>query len=347
MTDASVYAGPLAAALPTSGQTRLLRVCLLSAEAARANWEEWLRGAARPGDRLRDPRGGFKRLLAFLGYRLREQHIEVDAGLRGQLRAARVREQLRADAVRDVCRSALAALSEAGVQAVVLRGVMAAGTLYPDPSLRHCHDLDLLVSAELLEAAARVLEAEGCSRVAPRLFRHASGFPICLHQALFRIGAFNTRLDDVAGETVPAIVAGAQATLLTPAANLLHLCGHAVTTGSHVTPNWAVDAWLLLDRHPELRWEAVVDWASRGALAGPLAATLGYLAGELDAGVPPGVLGALAAAAARQPRRPAWFAALRSAEGRPLALLQASRGLDRCRAFVYLARRAAGLLKVS
>jgi hypothetical protein len=113
-----------------------------------------------------------------------------------------------------------------------------------------------------------------------------------------------------------------------------------------VTPNWAADAWFLLNRHPEIPWQELVEWSSRGALALPLAVTLGYLVRDLSAAVPGTVLDALEDAASGQPRRAAWFAALRSVEGRPLALLQASRGIDRYRAFMYLAGRAMGLLEI-
>jgi hypothetical protein len=336
-----------AAALPSRNQTLLLRTCLCFSGAARASWEEWLRGTSRPGDRLRDSRGGFKRLVPLLGYQLRQQGIHVDPELASHLRAARVREQLRAESVRDLCRLILTPLAAQSIPAVVLRGVMAAHTLYASPGLRHCHDLDLLIAPEHLDAAARVLKTERYSMVTPRVWRHESGFPVMLHHTLFRIAAFNRNLGDITLNTVSATIAGAPATLLSPEANLVHLCGHASTTGSQVTPNWAADAWLLLHRHPEIQWRQVIEWASRGTLALALSVTLGYLAAELDAPIPPAVLDAVKDAARRQPRRAAWFAALRSVEGRPLALLRSSRGLDRYRAFTYLARRAAGLLEVS
>ena len=82
-------------------------------------------------------------------------------------------------------------------------------------------------------------------------------------------------------------------------------------------------------------------------LALPLAVTLGYLSRELKAIVPEFVLDTLADNVSRQMRRAAWFAALRSAEGRPLALLRASHGIDRCRALLYLAGRATRFLDIS
>lgn len=340
------HAGPLAAALPNRGQTLLLRACLLPPDAASASWEEWLRETARPKETLQDAGAGFKRLLALLGYRLRQDHIEVAPELRAYLRAARVREQLRSEAVRELCKRSLGALAAADVPAIVLRGVMAAETLYPDAALRHCHDLDLMIAPEHLAAAARALETVGYSRVAPRVWRHSSGFPVSIQHTLFRVAAFHESLRDIAADTVVGTIAGVPATLLSPAANLLHLCGHAATTGSHVTPNWASDTWFLINRHPEIPWQKLVEWSSRGALAVPVAVTLRYLAGELNAAVPEIVLDVLEDTASRQPRRAAWFAALRSVEGRPLALLRASRGIDRYRAFMYLAGRATGLLEI-
>ena len=43
------------------------------------------------------------------------------------------------------CRRELAALQAAGNEALLLKGVALAETVYPQFRLRHCHDLDLLV----------------------------------------------------------------------------------------------------------------------------------------------------------------------------------------------------------
>jgi len=338
--------GPLAAALPNRSQTLLLRTCLLPRDAAKASWEEWLRGTPRPKDTLREVTSGFKRLLALLGYRLRLDDIEAPPEVRAYLRASRVREHLRSERVRELCRDALRALSAAGVPAIVLRGVMAAETLYPDPALRHCHDLDLMIAPERMDTAGRTLEKVGYSRVAAHVWRHSSGFPLSIQHALFRVAELEAGAHDIASDTVSGTVAGVPATLLSPCANLLHLCGHAATTGSHLSPTWAADAWFLLNRHPKIPWERVVEWCTRGPLALPMAVTLGYLVRQLGATAPPDVLGAIEDVASGRPRREAWFAALRSVEGRPMALLRASRGIDRCRAFIYLARRATGFLEI-
>jgi len=338
--------GPLAAVLPNRSQTLLLQSCLLPGDAARASWEEWLRKTSRTKAALQDVKTGFRRLLALLGYRLRQNRIEVDPEVRVYLRAARVREQLRSEGVRELCRRTLGALAAADAPAIVLRGVMAAETLYPDPALRHCHDLDLMIGLEYMDAAALALEAAGFSRQTARVWRHSSGFPVSIQHTLFRVAALNEGLPDPAAEAMAGTIAGVPAKLLCPAVNLLHFCAHAATTGSHVSPNWAADACFLLERHPEIPWQKVLEWSSRGALALPLTVTLGYLSSELKANIPRFVLDALEDNASRQPWRAAWFAALRSAEGRPLALLRASRGIDRCRAFFYLARRATRLLEI-
>jgi len=60
--------------------------------------------------------------------------------------------------------SAIAALTEAGVDAVALKGYVLAIECYPEFSLRETGDLDLLVAGEDVARAAAVLEAEGFTR---------------------------------------------------------------------------------------------------------------------------------------------------------------------------------------
>ena len=246
MTPHRLKTGPLTAILPNRDQTLLLQACLFPVDAASASWQEWLHKTARPKNTLQDVKGGFKRLLALLGYRLRNDRIEAGPEIRAYLRASRVREQLRSEGVRDLCRRVLAGLASAGVPAIVLRGVMAAETLYPDPALRHCHDLDLMIAPEYMDATALALGPLGFSRRTLRVWHHSSGFPVSIHHRLFRIAEFNQGLHDLTAGAVDGTVADVPATLFCPAANLFHICGHAATTGSHVTPNWVADAWFLL-----------------------------------------------------------------------------------------------------
>jgi hypothetical protein len=222
------------------------------------------------------------------------------------LRTAYLRDELRSKAYRAVCSEAIGVLGGAGVRAVVLRGFALAETVYPEPVLRHCHDLDLWVTEHDLPCAGDALAASGYARVRPGgtaarslVLRHRSGVDVQLHTALCRLGYYEPPLDEMRERTRPCEVAGTPAWELSPADALLHVCGHAAESGSRENLCWAADAWFLITRSADLDWGLVADCALRGRLALPVALMLSYLAGELEAPVPPAVLERLNVAAAQ------------------------------------------------
>jgi len=321
--------------LPAELQTQLLRVCLLSGPEVRQGWEKW----GQTKHVLGDSRYGLKRLLALLYHGLMRNQIPLEKELQTYLRSAYVHEQSRTEVVRRACREALVCLAERDMPAVVLKGMMAAETVYPEACLRHCHDLDLLVAPGRRDAAAHALVEAGFRPAAAprggpepaRVLEHGCGFPVSLHANLFRLVPYNLGLDDVWQRLVTVTVAGVQAQALSPADNLVHICGHAATVGSR-SPAWAADAWFLISRHPELDWDRVLRSAAAGHLALPLLVTLEYLVAALDAPVPWRVLEALrahAASAGSVSREATLAAALLSTRGRPFELLKSSQGRRR------------------
>ena len=79
---------------------------------------------------------------------------------RERLEAASRVAALRNDLLMTDLASALRALAHAGIPAIPLKGPMLAETLYGDPGLRECSDLDLLVPRESVPRAWAVLAAE-------------------------------------------------------------------------------------------------------------------------------------------------------------------------------------------
>ncbi len=320
----------LGLSLPTDLQTLLLRVCLVDAAEVRPEWERW--AAATPRAKyVLGGRAGVKRVLALLYWGAQRQGIVLEKELGTYLRAACLREQVRFETVRAVCGEALGCLAARGVVALVLKGVMAAETLYPEAWLRHCHDLDLLVPEEQLDAAAGALREAGFEpRESARpphgsvALVHGSGFPVSLHTQLFRAAAFNAGLADIWRRSVAASLAGAPVRLLPPADTLVHLLVHAATTGSRISPCWAADAWFLIARRPDLDWERVVALAT-GHRALPLALTWEYLARRLAVPAPAPVLENLraqAVAAGPLSREAARLAVVLSAQVWPLGVLR-------------------------
>jgi hypothetical protein len=329
-------AGALSVILPTPEQTLLLRACLCSGDASRQAWRQWLERAGDPKEALAARDLGSRRLLPLLFDAARRNGLAADKALMTHLKTANFRDELRSKAYRAVCSEAIGVLGAAGVRPVVLRGAALAETVYPEPVLRHCHDLDLWVTEHELPRAGDALAASGyaCAQqsgTAARslVLRHRSGVDVQLHTALFRLGYYEPPLDEMRERGRPCEVAGTPAWELSPADALLHVCGHAAESGSRENLCWAADAWFLITRSADLDWGLVADCALRGRLALPVSLMLGYLAGELGAPVPPAVLERLNVAAAQadgMAREAALLGAHRGTRGTLWNLVRAARG---------------------
>jgi hypothetical protein len=269
-----------------------------------------------------------------LYYRLQQNGVDLEKDLRSYLRTARARELLRTESVRRICERALRSLRTAGMEVIVLKGMAAAEILYPEPSLRHCHDLDLLLTRDQVPAALEVLGGSGFegssapygTGAGSSWVQHPSGFPIGLHTSLYRIPPWNKGIDEARNSAVPADIAGCQVQVLSWEEMLVHVCCHGITSGSPHSPCWASDAWFLLDReHARLNWEGVLTIARRGNRVTPLLLALEYLDAKLGAPIPAQVLPGLNELSEEEPDlESARAAALMSARGRPLAVLRAA-----------------------
>jgi hypothetical protein len=178
-------------ALPGPLQTRALRVALRLDPAAREDWERWVQ--ATPGLKyvLGADRKGVKRILALIYHGLRRNEAGMDPEARTYLRTAYARVRTRTEVVRRITRELLELFRTAGIPNLVLKGMLAAETAYPEASLRHCHDLDLWIAPPDTKDAGRVLAEAGyrANSDFPNVFQHASGFPVSLQHRLFRAGA--------------------------------------------------------------------------------------------------------------------------------------------------------------
>lgn len=297
-------AGPLAALLlPDARQTLLLQAALEPPDAAAAALATWLAGARAATEDLAAGPGGGRLLAPLIAHNLAGMGDQGAPRLWTYLRTALVREQLRARAARAIYAEALNALGRAGVAPVVLRGVAASETVYPDPGLRHCHDLDLLVPGDRRAEAGQALTAAGfratpdLATAGTRRFAHGSGMPVTVHTELFAAPRYRREPEPLLGHLRSATCAGAPAQALDPAGQVLHLLIHAAEAYSRATLLWACDVWLTIRAHPDLDWARVAGEAARRGAALPVTLLLGYLAKALRAPVPEPTLAGLADAA--------------------------------------------------
>ncbi len=176
---------------PTRDEQSLVRCCLVEDkdEASRL-WAELtpLRKRLEQQEVLRSPQ---QRLLPLLRYGLRRHRIEIGPQADAVLRAATLWETRRAQRIAEIAGCVLDILEPLGKPPLLLDGAALAWRAYPEPWLRHCHDLDLLVPAERHDDAQALLlragalpdpGASGASTT--RGFRWPGGLPVLLHGRL-------------------------------------------------------------------------------------------------------------------------------------------------------------------
>jgi hypothetical protein len=331
-----VPSGALALLLPTPAQTDFLRACLLTGDRARAAWEQWRQAVGDPRRGAADPFSGSPSLLPLLHHATQGGGIDADPALRAVLAASALVESRRAAAYRRICARALDALAAAGIASLVLKGSALADSVYPEPSLRHSHDVDLLVHRDDLARAAAALGAADFAshrasieqRADGIVMGDASGLPVVLHATLLRMPYHAPALEGIWSRAVPRQIAGCAAQALSAADQLVQICGQAAGPGRD-TLRWATDAWFLLQRTPDLDWTIALDFADDARLALICSVLLGYLAHELRAPVPAAALDRLSTAAAsadRAERDVALFAVREGRRGTLRGLLRAARG---------------------
>ena len=282
--------------LPSGDELLFLRACLPSGEPGREAFERWQRRFADPVSGLRDHAPGRGRLLPLLQAALRHNGASGNPQLISALRASRAHEELRAQAMRRACRDALAALAAHGIDVIVVGGIALTETVYGEWGLRHSHDIDLVVDEVDLDQAPAILGAHAEDRRGDVTLTLPSGVLVTLHGCLYRDPYYAAADSQQRGRAIRARVARAEAAVLDPIDMLLHLCGHSACAGS-ASPQWAIDAWHLIERNPQLDWASLLERVRDGGLALSALTRLTWLAQALGASVPRACLAELGHAA--------------------------------------------------
>lgn len=295
----------LALLLPTPEETLLLRACLSPRGGARDAWREWRGQRNRSGKALLR-NSGVKKLRPLLFNAVQSHNLEIDKEGLTYLRTAYLKEELREAAVRRICREVLLALEKEGLAPVVVKGMALAETVYGNPVLRHCHDIDILLPDHELSRPADFLACLGfrtCftpdSHNRHLRMVHEAGLPLEFHSSLFDVPYYEAPISEIRARSRSQAVAGVTTRVLTPADNLLHVCGHASYSSKRPSLRWVADTWFIINRNPQLDWDLLLEDIRQSHLALPLSVMLHYMAVSLNAPIPHTFLTRLSAAASK------------------------------------------------
>ncbi len=292
----------VATLLPGPAQCLLLAGCLDRGEPGANALHRWLALPQDPLDAL--TKAPVKWLMPLVLRAAAHHGNPLPSGLATVLRTATLREELRTPSYQAIRGHLLRGLENSDIHPIVLKGAALADCVYPGASLRHTHDVELLIRPDEWHRLPTAVADLGLNVTASDFtwpivtFKHSSGLPLVLHRRLFRVPFYNRVDDDVWMRAESVSLGGVKARTLSPADMLLHVCACALHSPSHATYRWLVDAWFLLDRRGDLDWEALLRAASTCHLTLPLALSLEYLAVALRAPVPRAACDGLVAAAA-------------------------------------------------
>lgn len=297
----------LALMLPDGAQTRLLRAALFRGDAGTRALEAATSELTRPQQLPLPTRVALRTLSPLLESAATDGAASAvfTADSLRVLRMAAARERVRYDTVRRLARNLLTSFSERGVDTIVLRGLVLAETVYPEPHRRHTHDIDLFVRPTDLARAEEAARAAGFTERADDPDRlpggvrlvHPSGLPVELHTSLFLDPLHPAEIDGMDTRAVRCALLGEEVRCLSAADQLIHICGIASQSPVRGSLRWVTDAWLLVGSEPGLDWDTVVRGAESAHLSLPLSVMLRYLADEMGSPIPAPVLDRLDAAA--------------------------------------------------
>jgi len=205
-------------------------------------------------------------------------------------------------------------LADSGIPAIFLKGFALACRVYPNPAWRPMGDLDIAVPHTDFHAAAAVLQQLGFTdarpssshnRAVPGLSTHAFAFRhearrinLDLHHNILNCSLWENADEGFWAEAEPLGQAGFDRALtLAPEHHLFHACLHGYSRSLlQLSIRWMLDAHFILARAGQgFRWDLLEAEARRHRCGPLLAATLGYLAENLECPVPDDVLSRLAA----------------------------------------------------
>lgn len=168
---------------PTEAETRIFQTALNESGVAYDRLKNWdiVAYLAGPGKWMRGQ-------LPLMYANVSDQLSAAPLPCRPYLKTATLREKKRYDVYLSCLTDALTVLNRVNLPFCVVKGVAAANTVYPQPFLRHCHDLDLVVSAQhvgnfvdALQNAGFDLKTGHHPATSSIRLDHPVGLPVMLH----------------------------------------------------------------------------------------------------------------------------------------------------------------------
>jgi hypothetical protein len=219
----------------------------------------------------------------------------IDAGLEQATRKTLVDNLALLRALREVA----AALEEAGVEFILLKGACLLAFLYPGIEQRPMADLDLLIREEAWPRASSVLESRGCLMPTPESekdlgedwYNHlvqVPGTPPCSLEIHWNLESIErSRIDPGAlfRHAVPCVLERRPYRRLCDDHLLLHLAVHLAHHLETPSLHWAEDLRRIL-RRGRLDWDRIEATAVAWGVRNCLAYSLGYLERLFPGAVP-------------------------------------------------------------
>ena len=193
----------------------------------------------------------------------------------------------------------LRAFEQAGIDAVVLKGLALIARFYRDPGLRPMADVDVLVPPSDVERASELAVSLGWHpryRLTPAFLRvkhagpfdHRTGVACDIHWRVFEEAGGGGADDDFRAAAEPVTFQGTRLRILSPTDQLLHVCGHAARWGEVPAIRWVADAVLILREGP-IDWQRFLVHAAQRRFILRMRQMLGYLRQALGVAIPPSV----------------------------------------------------------
>jgi hypothetical protein len=291
---------------PTRPQQLLLDAALADAPRSLAAFGEWLRSVD-----LEAEIGWSSVRLLPLAYRNLSRHGCTDPRM-ALLKGVYRRVWLETNHLFHRTAPVLRALSDAGVDLLLLKGAPIALAYYRSLSLRAMSDLDVCVRIGQLETAARVLLEQGWEPRAPlrRMveYRHSLEYQheelgaIDLHWHVLKEVAPHDAADErLWAASEPLDFLGIPVRQLHPKDALLHTVIHGLCANHDPPIRWITDSLVILaERGADLDWPRLLAFAEQHRVLHRLALGILYLAEHHDAPIPAAHLKTLRSA------RPTW-----------------------------------------